>query len=246
MAELDDYVFKKVIMPDPIVDPASHKNWQGNNKKLIGFLKGYVEDGEKSFITSDNAHIVWTALIDHHEKQGPIMQVHIIQELLSITYGKDVSSWFTTSDHICDICTRIFSQTIPTFDVLYMDALEAKNNNIRSKMTAFYISNPTATSQVLMNCIQQEIVYKAHQDVPNPEVTLTADKPAHSVLTYTILFLPLYHFPSTTDTPTMQHACATTCATSASLRDCLLTPLTLTCPVNPLHHWTSFAYGTYR
>ena len=55
-----------------------------------------------------------------------------------------------------------------------LNALEAKNDNIRSEMTANYISNPTATSQVLTNYIQQRIVYQIHQEGPSPEVVLAA------------------------------------------------------------------------
>jgi hypothetical protein len=52
----------------------------GNNKKVIGFLKAYVEDGEKTFLATDNAHTAWTKLIDRHEKQGPITQVRLTFE----------------------------------------------------------------------------------------------------------------------------------------------------------------------
>ena len=78
------------------------------------------------------------------------------------------------------------------------------------------------------------------------EQSCCIDEPAHLVLTYTIPFLPLYHFPSIVDTPATQHACASSHATPMSLHNCSLTPLTLIGPVNPLHHWTSFVYGMYR
>ena len=65
------------------------------------------------------------------------------------------------------------------------------------------------------------------------------DEPAHSVPTYTPLFLPLYHFPSVADTqprdapvqPPARHSRA---------------PLALVDPVNPSHHRTGFAHGMYR
>ena len=76
--------------------------------------------------------------------------------------------------------------------------------------------------------------------------TVNVDEPAHLVPTYTILFSPLYHFPSIVDTPAMQCACATTHVTSVSLRDRSLTPLALICPINLSHHRTGFAHGMYR
>ena len=72
------------------------------------------------------------------------------------------------------------------------------------------------------------------------------DEPAHSVLMYTPLFLPLYHFLSVMDTLATQCACATSHVTPMSLHDCSLTPLALVGPINQSHHWTGFAYGMYR
>jgi len=75
MSELDEYLDGTVPEPDAAVDSVSFKNWKGNNKKLISFLKANIDDGEKSFLATDNAHTAWSNLIDHHEKQGPITQV---------------------------------------------------------------------------------------------------------------------------------------------------------------------------
>jgi hypothetical protein len=164
MLELDEYLSGTVPIPDASVDAVSFRNWKGNNKKLIGFLKAYVDDGEKTFLATDNAHVAWTNLRDRHEKQGPITQVRLIQELLSIYYPKDVSAWATTTDHLRDLCTRIFAQAVPTFDVLFMvamlNALEREVDHIRSEMTSHYISNTTATASALSSRIEQEIVYK--------------------------------------------------------------------------------------
>ena len=75
MDEMDDYLFSNIPAPDPMTDPTSHKCQTGNKKKAIGFLKTYVEDGEKVFVTTENVHVAWKKLIDQHEKQGPITQV---------------------------------------------------------------------------------------------------------------------------------------------------------------------------
>ena len=57
---------------------------------------------------------------------------------------KDVSAWSATTDRIRDLCTRIFAQAVPTFDILLMvamlNALEHKADHIRSEMTSNYIS----------------------------------------------------------------------------------------------------------
>jgi hypothetical protein len=48
MLELDEYLSGTVPIPDTSVDAVSFRNWKGNNKKLIGFLKAYVDDGKKT------------------------------------------------------------------------------------------------------------------------------------------------------------------------------------------------------
>jgi hypothetical protein len=176
MSELDEYLDGSVPEPDAAVDPASFKNWKGNNKKLIGFLKANVDDGEKSFLTTDNAHTAWTNLVDRHEKQGPITQVRLIQEVLSISYPKDVAVWSATTDRIRDLCARIFAQAVPTQDVLFMvamlGALEREADHIRSEMTSHYISNKTATSKALSERVEQEIVYKTRRENGSSETAL--------------------------------------------------------------------------
>ncbi|KIM71812.1 hypothetical protein PILCRDRAFT_82429, partial [Piloderma croceum F 1598] len=91
MSKLDDYIHGTVPAPDINADLASFKHWKGNNKKLIGFLKAFIEDGEKSYLATENAHTAWQNLLAHHEKQGLTTQVRLIQEVLSISYAKDVS-----------------------------------------------------------------------------------------------------------------------------------------------------------
>jgi len=98
VSELDGYLFGRVPEPDITVDPVSHHHWVGNNNKLVGFLEMYVNDGELPSLLSDNAYKAWTNLLTHHEKQGPITQVRLIQEVLSISYSKDVTTWQATTD----------------------------------------------------------------------------------------------------------------------------------------------------
>jgi hypothetical protein len=58
-------------------------------------------------------------------------------------------------------CSRIYSQLVPNEDVMMLNALEQ------------FLSNPTATSAVLANRINQEVVYKAKSE-SSPETALTA------------------------------------------------------------------------
>jgi hypothetical protein len=117
----------------------------------------YVEDRELSCLALDNACTAWDNLLDHHEKQGPITQVRLIQEVLSILSSKDVSVWSATIDHI-------FAQAVPTQDVLFMvvmlGTLEQEVDHIYSEMTSYYISNKMVTSRALSEQVEQEIVYK--------------------------------------------------------------------------------------
>src|ERR1700733_704016 len=164
VSELDGYLFGRIPEPDDTTDPVSHHHWVGNNNKLVGFLEMDVDDGELPTLVSDNAHTVWTNLITHHEKQGPITQVRLIQEVLSISYSRDVTTWQATTDRMRDLCAHIYAQTVPTQDVMFMLAmltgLEREADNICSEMTLYYVSNKTADSSALSERIEQEIVYK--------------------------------------------------------------------------------------
>ena len=68
MLELDEYLYGLIIEPIAAVDAVSFRNWKGNNKKLIGVLKVYVEDSEVAYLATDNAQKAWNNLVDHHEK----------------------------------------------------------------------------------------------------------------------------------------------------------------------------------
>src|ERR1700720_1105500 len=80
MSEMDDYLHGLIPQPDAATDPTSYRNWKGNNKKVIKFLKAYVEDGEQNFLATANAQKAWENLVNRHEKQGPITQVRLIHE----------------------------------------------------------------------------------------------------------------------------------------------------------------------
>jgi hypothetical protein len=88
MSSLDKSLDGSIPEPNAAVDLASFRNWKSNNMRLISFLKANVDDGEKSFLATDNVHTTWNNLVDCHEKQGPITQVHLIQEVLFISYPK--------------------------------------------------------------------------------------------------------------------------------------------------------------
>src|SRR6202167_2174026 len=168
VSELHGYLFRRVPEPDITSDPVSHHHWVGNNNKLVGFLEMYVDDRELPSLLSENAHTVWNNLITRHEKQGPITQVRLIQEVLSISYSKDVTTWQATTDRMRDLCARIYAQAVPTQDIMFMLAmltgLEREADNTRSEMTSYYISNKTADSTALSERIEQEIVYKTKRE----------------------------------------------------------------------------------
>jgi hypothetical protein len=179
MSELDKSLDGSIPEPNAAVDLASFRNWKSNNMRLISFLKANVDDGEKSFLATDNVHTTWNNLVDRHEKQGPITQVHLIQEVLFISYPKDVAVWFATTDHIQDLCACIFTQAVPTQDVLFivamLGALKCEADHIYSEMTSHYISNKTATSKALSEHVEQEIMYKIRCENGSSQTALAMD-----------------------------------------------------------------------
>ncbi|KIM73306.1 hypothetical protein PILCRDRAFT_15337 [Piloderma croceum F 1598] len=153
MTELNEYLTGGVPVPDGAIDPTSLRNWNSNNRKLVGFLKAHVESGEKLFLSLDKAQTAWSALLKQHEKQGPITQVRLIQEALSISCPKDVARWSAISERIRDLCTCIFAQAVPTHDtmlmVIMLNALKREADHLRSEMTSYYVSNPDVDSTAL-------------------------------------------------------------------------------------------------
>jgi hypothetical protein len=178
MSGLLGYLDGKVPKPNGETDPTSLWNWEENNSKIIGFLEAFVDNGELSHLATDTASTAWMNLRNRHEKQGPITQVRLIQELLSISYPKDVSTWAAVTERYHDLCTRIFSQAVPTFDVLFMVAmlngLEREADHLRSEMTSYYITNTISTSEPLRKRIEQETIYKSRRENGPSDIALTA------------------------------------------------------------------------
>lgn len=115
MSDLDDYILCTIPEPDIAVDPVSYRNWTRNHSKTIAFLQMHVEDSELQFLEgTTEASVAWLALVTRHEKQGPITQVRLIQEALSVSYSEDVTSWPATTDCLHDLCGRIYAQAVPT------------------------------------------------------------------------------------------------------------------------------------
>ena len=151
MSDLDNYIFGTINQPDAAVDPSSARNWLKNHAKTVSFLSMHVEDAELPCLTGVvDASVAWNKLLAPNEKQGPITQVRLIQEALSISYSDDVSSWPATTDRLRELCSRIYSQLVPNEDVMFLvtmlNALEQKADHIRSEMTLYFLSNPTSGS----------------------------------------------------------------------------------------------------
>ena len=121
MSDLDDYILASITQSDANVDAVSVRNWVKTHAKTISFLQMHIEDLEQPYLGNVmNANVVWTNLLMCHEKQGPITQVWLIQEALSVLYSEDVPSWPETTDHLCDLCSCICAQVVPTQDVMFL------------------------------------------------------------------------------------------------------------------------------
>ena len=87
-----------------------------------------------------------------------------MQEVFSISYTKDITTWQATTDCMQDLCACIYTQAIPTQDIMFMLAmltrLKCKADNICSEMISYYISNKAVDSTALSQCIEQEIISK--------------------------------------------------------------------------------------
>ncbi|KAG0698737.1 hypothetical protein DFH29DRAFT_770624, partial [Suillus ampliporus] len=99
--------------PDPLVDPTGASVWDLNNLCIIVALRTRSSSEEQDFLCAfTDAHLAWLALKSRHEKVGPIAQIILIQQGLTIKY-KHTKHLSTTSTQLSDLVHRIYAIGLP-------------------------------------------------------------------------------------------------------------------------------------
>jgi len=94
---LDQYLDGSLAAPDPYYEPRANHHWKLNNAAIQAFLFLKCVSSEHPFIENcTTAEDIWSVLKKHHVHQGPMTQVTLIQEALSVRYSSSVPFADTT------------------------------------------------------------------------------------------------------------------------------------------------------
>ncbi|KAF5352139.1 hypothetical protein D9758_009247 [Tetrapyrgos nigripes] len=104
----DGYLDGSIIKPDKETEPRAWSNWKANNGSILGFMGLSVEVAEQEAIAkAETAQIAWTSLLKRHGQEGPVKQVQLIQEALSIRYSPS-ENFATISSKLTTLNDRIW------------------------------------------------------------------------------------------------------------------------------------------
>jgi len=94
---LDLYLDGSLAAPDPHLEPRAHCYWKINNTAVQAFIFMKCAPSEHSFIeTCESTKDIWMTLQKHHVHQGPMSQVTLIQEALTVCYSSSTPFAETT------------------------------------------------------------------------------------------------------------------------------------------------------
>jgi hypothetical protein len=129
---LDQYLDGSLPAPDPHYEPRAHHNWKLNNAAIQAFLFLKCASSEHQFIEDcTTAEKIWNTLKTRHIHQGPMTQVTLIQEALSVRYSSSVP-FAETSLILQNLNRRIWDMGTPTSEgflcILMLLALSADDS----------------------------------------------------------------------------------------------------------------------
>ena len=114
LSGLDIYLDGSLPAPSPHLEPRANRNWRLNNSAIRAFLVMKCVSAEREFVKNCvSADEVWSTLRQRHIHQGPMSQVNLIQEALSVRYSSSVAFSQTTLV-LCDLNRRIWDMGAPT------------------------------------------------------------------------------------------------------------------------------------
>lgn len=101
------YILGLVACPDPSLDPSSTGHWDLNNLCIVAALHTRSSSEEQEFLRSyTNVHLAWDALKSRHEKVGPIAQILLIQQALTVKYLRSERLSTTSMLYLCNRYTE--------------------------------------------------------------------------------------------------------------------------------------------
>lgn len=162
---LDQYLDGSLPAPNPHYEPRANRHWKLNNAAIQAFLFLKCASSEHQFIENcTTAEDIWNVLKKRHVHQGPMTQVTLIQEALSIRYSSSVPFAETTLI-LRNLNRRIWDMGAPTSEgflcILMLLALSADESlsPVRDSIVTG-LSSATAdrayTSAHIVDCLDYE------------------------------------------------------------------------------------------
>ncbi|KIK45157.1 hypothetical protein CY34DRAFT_78499 [Suillus luteus UH-Slu-Lm8-n1] len=107
------YLLGLMACPDPSLDSSSAGHWDLNNLCIIAALRTQSSSEENDFLRNfTNANLAWVALKMRHEKVGPITQILLIQQALTVKYLRS-ERLSTMSTNLSELVRHIYAIGIP-------------------------------------------------------------------------------------------------------------------------------------
>ena len=111
---LDLYLIGKTAEPDANLEPRANENWLINDAAVHAFIKTRCSSTELAFIDGcPTALSTWTTLQTHHQCQGTVSQIHLMQEAFTIKYSTS-TPFSDTSERLRTLNDRIWAMGSPT------------------------------------------------------------------------------------------------------------------------------------
>ncbi|KAG2147389.1 uncharacterized protein EDB93DRAFT_1048794, partial [Suillus bovinus] len=144
------YILGLIPHPNPVTDPSSASHWDLNNLCIIAVLRTHSSPEEQEFLCPHtNTYLAWGALRSCHEKIGPIAQILMIQQALTMCYHRS-EHLSTTRTEISDMVRCIYAIGIPKEDdfttIIMLNAMSDKLPHVRNHIAdALSTSTSAAT-----------------------------------------------------------------------------------------------------
>ncbi|KAG0696307.1 hypothetical protein DFH29DRAFT_763377, partial [Suillus ampliporus] len=146
------YILGLIMRPDPSVNPSSTSHWDLNNLCIIAALRTHSSSEEQEFLcTYTNAYLAWNTLKSCHEKVGPIAQILLIQQALTVRYRRS-ERLATTSTQLSDVVRHIYAIGLPKEDdfltIMMLNAMTDDLPHVHNHIADALSTSATQTSSI--------------------------------------------------------------------------------------------------
>jgi gag-polypeptide of LTR copia-type len=143
------YLLGIIAHQNPVSDPSGAATWDLNNLCVIAALHTRSSSEEQEFLRPfTNTFLAWSALKACHKKVGPIAQILLIQQALTIRYRRS-ERLSSTSTQISDLVRRIYVIGLPKEDdfltIMMLNAMTDNLPHVRNHI-ADALSTSTSTT----------------------------------------------------------------------------------------------------